>query len=149
MTRTLFWTPCLAILLAHAATLSACQTDSETPNAYFERDDAPGDSGQSCRAGNSCNDSSLLCVDDDGDGPATARCRPACVTSDDDPCGAGSRCIGLGSGSDGACVPAGALGESCSGRCDDGLACIDNGDGNGICQALASEGEGEGEGEGE
>ena len=130
-----------------AVTAVACQTDSETPNAYFGRDGGPGDVGQPCRSGNSCNDITLACVDDDDTGPSPAVCLPTCLTTDNDPCGVGFLCVGLGAGTDGACVPAGALGEVCSGRCDDGLACIDDGTkaGTGVCEASAGEGEGEGE----
>ena len=143
--------PSLFAALLGSVVLLACQTDSETPNAYFGRDGGPGDVGQLCRGGNQCNEIELVCVDDDGEsGPAPPTCRDGCQVAQNDPCGAAFLCVAIGGGPDGACVPAAALGEPCTGRCDDGLECIEDPatPGSGTCQADAG-GEGEGEGEGE
>lgn len=120
-----------------AAVLAACISNSETPNAYFGRDAAPGDLGQVCR-NSACNQAELACVDEDSDGPLVPTCRQTCDSSaTDDPCGVGFVCAALQStGNEGACLPANAVGEVCTGRCDDGLRCIeaDVDAGTGICR---------------
>jgi hypothetical protein len=122
------------------ALLTACPTDAETPNAYFGRDGGPGDEGQPCRSTNQCNAATLVCVDEDGNGPATPLCRETCQTTDNDPCGPGALCVGIsGQGSSGACLPAPGAGESCTGRCDDGLVCIQGAGGDSTCRVACTD----------
>ena len=116
-----------AAAMTAALLLPSCQSDSETPNAYWGLDGGvAGDIGNPCRSNSRCNDAVAVCIDEDANDGEPPICRTGCSASaTNDPCGVGLRCVGIqDQGDNGACLPAPALGETCVARCDDGLVCV-------------------------
>jgi hypothetical protein len=118
----------IAHLLLLLSFLAVGCSEAVTPNANFdagplqEEDDA-GDDGvggpdQPCDQG-TCDTDDLVCIDDGSNLICRVRCDPQ---NSGDPCGQARTCVGLQSDqTQGACVPAGVLDESCP--CDEGFHC--------------------------
>jgi hypothetical protein len=123
------------------AVVSACQSDSETPNPNWDIDGGvAGQRGQPCRGNSRCTDPTDVCIDENQQDTEPPYCRAGCDTSaTNDPCGAGFRCVPIANqGTNGACLPAPGLGEACTNRCDDGLVCVSTSVDGGTSSACAT-----------
>lgn len=134
-------TPMTAAVIA-AVLAVGCQSDAETPNAYWGMDGGvSGEIGQPCRNNSRCNDAVAVCIDEDTNDSEPPYCRTGCdITATNDPCGVGLLCVGIqNQGNNGACLPAPLLGEECTTRCDDTMVCVNTAVDGGVHSECATE----------